>query len=561
MNLTKLVLCILLLGTSVGCKKKVLHEIPPEVVVPVIPPPVVPPVVVASDVVGKITVGYQAWFSAQGDGSPINAWWHWTQDWGQAPSITNIGIKSWPDVRDFTNTYQTAFSNLGNGQPAKLFSSFSTQTIETHFFWMKQYDIDVAALQRFNPNGVEGPVRDAITAKVKAAAETYGRKFYIMYDVSGWSNMQTEIKADWTSRMASYTQSTAYARQNGKPVVCIWGFGFSDDNHPWSAAACLDVINWFKDKGCYVIGGVPTNWRLSPAGQDSRPGYLSVYSAFHMLSPWMVGRIGEAADSDNFYTNINLPDLTYCKANGIDYLPCVLPGDLQERQRSHGDFMWRQFYNMTKLHSQGLYISMFDEYNEGNQIAKTAETQADVPLGSSFLALDEDGVECSADYYLRLTMDGAKMFKGNAPLRENRTTEVIPGKGLGVRPVPFGQVVGLKGHNGNFIGIQNGTDQLFCTNAVVGSSGQFSIVDAGGGKVALMNQGKYVSSEDGTQPVSCNRSSIGSWERFTWIINSDKTISLRGSNGKYLSALNGASAMTCSKTIVSLEEEFTVLVQ
>ncbi len=28
------------------------------------------------DVVGKITVGYQGWFSAAGDGSPVNAWGH-----------------------------------------------------------------------------------------------------------------------------------------------------------------------------------------------------------------------------------------------------------------------------------------------------------------------------------------------------------------------------------------------------------------------------------------------------------------------------------------------------
>ena len=28
-------------------------------------------------------------------------------------------------------------------------------------------------------------------------------------------------------------------------------------NHPLDAATCLDVINWFKGQGCYVIGGVP----------------------------------------------------------------------------------------------------------------------------------------------------------------------------------------------------------------------------------------------------------------------------------------------------------------
>ncbi|MEK8105066.1 hypothetical protein NKG94_07300 [Micromonospora sp. M12] len=65
-----------------------------------------------------------------------------------------------------------------------------------------------------------------------------------------------------------------------------------------------------------------------------------------------------------------------CAARGIDYLPCVMPGDLAGGHRKHGDFYWRHIYNMVRLGSQGLYVSMFDEYNEGNQIAKTSETQA-----------------------------------------------------------------------------------------------------------------------------------------------------------------------------------------
>jgi len=250
------------------------------------------------DVVGKITAGYQGWFACVGDGSPINAWWHWTQNWAQLPSPANNGIKSWPDVRDYTNTYATGWANLNNGQQARLFSSFSDQTVNVHFQWMQQYGIDCAALQRFNPNGSEGPIRDAITAKVRTAAETYGRKFYIMYDVSGWNNMQSEIKTDWTNKMKAYTASSAYAMQNGKPVVCIWGFGFNDNNHNFTAAACLEVINWFKGQGCYVIGGVPTWWRTAPADADSRQGFLDVYRAFNMLSPWMVGRIGDANGSD-----------------------------------------------------------------------------------------------------------------------------------------------------------------------------------------------------------------------------------------------------------------------
>jgi hypothetical protein len=373
------------------------------------------------DVVGKVTVGYQGWFACAGDGAPINGWWHWAQDWSRPPSPSNTGIKCWPDMRDFTHGYQTAYANLGNGQPATLFSSYDQQTVDTHFQWMSTYGIDTAALQRFNPTGGEGPTRDAMAAKVRSAAETHGVKFHIMYDVSGWTNMQSEIKTDWTSKMAAHTASPAYARQNGRPVVCVWGFGFDDANHAFSADACLDVVNWFKAQGCYVIGGVPTWWRTGD--RDSRPGFSDVYHAFHMLSPWMVGRIGSVSDADNFYNVATLPDLADCAAHGIDYQPCVLPGDVSARQRAHGDFMWRQFYNMCRAGVQGIYISMFDEYNEGNQIAKTAESQAWTPTDSGFLALDEDGTACSSDYYLRLTGDGGRMLKGQIALTPTRPTQ------------------------------------------------------------------------------------------------------------------------------------------
>jgi hypothetical protein len=372
------------------------------------------------DVVGKISVGYQGWFAATGDGSPINAWWHWSANKAQPPSPSNTGIVSWPDVREYTKTYQSGYANLGNGQPAKLFSSYDQQTVNTHFLWMQQNNIDTAALQRFNPTGSEGPIRDAMATKVRSAAESHGRKFYIMYDVTSWTNMQSEIKTDWTNKMKAHTASSAYAKQNGKPVVCIWGFGFNDSKRPWAAAPCLDVVNWFKAQGCYVIGGVPTWWRNG--NNDSRAGFSGVYHAFNMISPWLVGRIGSVSDADNFYNVATVPDLADCKANGIDYQPCVLPGAVTLRQRAHGDFMWRQFYNMVRAGVQGVYISMFDEYNEGNQIAKTAESSAWLPANSGMLALNEDGTACSSDYYLRLTGDGGRMLKKQIALTATRPT-------------------------------------------------------------------------------------------------------------------------------------------
>jgi len=377
------------------------------------------------DVVGKISVGYQGWFACIGDGAPINGWWHWSSNWSQAPSPSNNAIKAWPDMREYTKTYPTAYGNLGGGAAATLFSSYDQSTVNLHFTWMQQYGIDTAALQRFNPNTAEGPTRDAMAQRVRTAAETYGRKFYIMYDVTGWTAMQSQIKTDWTSKMSAHTASSAYARQNGKPVVCIWGFGFNDANHNFTAAACLDVINWFKSQGCYVIGGVPREWRTGVGG--SRAGFIGTYHALNMISPWMVGAIGNANDSNNAYNQFTVPDQADCNANGIDYQPCVLPGDVSGRQRAHGDFMWRQFYNMVHAGVQGIYISMYDEYGEGNQIAKTAENSTQQPSNSGLLALNEDGTACSSDYYLRLTGDGGRMLKGQIALTATRPTPPIAG--------------------------------------------------------------------------------------------------------------------------------------
>ncbi|MFC3505680.1 discoidin domain-containing protein [Micromonospora krabiensis] len=375
------------------------------------------------DVVGKITVGYQGWFSCPGDGAPIGGWWHWSRDRFQPPSPANTTIISWPDMREYAHGYSTAYPNLGNGQPAQLFSSYDQQTVDTHFRWMQEYGCDTAALQRFNPFGDEGPTRDAMTVKVRSAAERFGRKFYIMYDVTDWTAMQSQIKQDWTTKMSAYTASPAYARQNGKPVVCIWGFGFSEPSRPFTPEPCLDVVNWFKAQGCYVIGGVPTHWRRGV--EDSRPGFSEVYHAFHMISPWMIWRATTLQGLDDYYTNVNIPDLADCAAHGIDYQPCVMPGDLSAGHRRHGDFYWRHLYNMIRLGSQGLYVSMFDEYNEGNQIAKTSETQATTPAGAGIRALDEDGTACSADYYLRITADGGRMLKGQIPLTAVRPTPPV----------------------------------------------------------------------------------------------------------------------------------------
>ncbi|HZF00350.1 MAG TPA: autotransporter-associated beta strand repeat-containing protein [Methylomirabilota bacterium] len=387
------------------------------------------PVMAASppgDVIGKVIVGYQGWFSGQNDGSPNGNWSHYSNN-GLAPGSNNCILVSWPDVRDYTTLYQTAFANLGNGQPAKLPSPWDQQTVTVEFTWMQQNGIDGAALQRFaswvTPGSTRKAQDDGIATRVKTAAEATGRKFFIMYDMSGTGN----VTNDWTDTIVNtlhLTSSSSYAIQNGKPVVCLWGVA----NNTMSASNWLNTINTFKDMGCYVIGGVLHTWTGDTGGTNG-----PVYNACNCIQPWVIGSVGNMAAVDYAYVNHTVPDMAYCNAHGLDYQKSVAPGGVSDGSRYHGDLMWKQFYDAIRAGSEGIYISMFDEYNEGNQIAKTAENSSRVPTDAPAglnKGLDTDagntnGTPCTSDYYLRLTGDGGKMLKGQIALTSTRPTPLM----------------------------------------------------------------------------------------------------------------------------------------
>jgi beta-glucanase (GH16 family) len=123
---------------------------------------------------------------------------------------------------------------------------------------------------------------------------------------------------------------------------------------------------------------------------------------------------------------------------------------------------------------------------------------------------------------------------------------------------PIGQTITLKGFNNDYVSGENGTMPMNCNRPTASAWEQFLVVDAGGGKVALQSMGKYVSSENGTIPITCNRATFGAWETFTWGVNGDGTITLQGSNGKFVSSENGTQAMTCNRATASGWEAFGV---
>ncbi|CAG2170089.1 unnamed protein product, partial [Oppiella nova] len=348
------------------------------------------------DVVGKLTVGYQGWFGAKGDNSPHNSWIHWPHN-SDHPYKDHTNFEIYPDTREYTHTYQTGYANLGNGQPAKLFSAWDKQTVDTHFKWMKEVtilnNIDTAALQRFASAVKRDPIDlktlNGVADNVRAGAEAHDRKFYIMWDISNWNNFATEIIEDYDNNIKRLVSSKAYAHQNGKPVVCIWGFGF--DDRPQDTKGAIALIEHFKQQGLYVSGGVGTQWRTDTTA------WKDVFTKLDMLQPWTVGRYGNVKGAEDYKKTLEA-DHNTLKQHNIDYQPVLFAGSSwsnshpaskrNENPRVHGDFMWRQFVNVRELDIPSCYVAMFDEYDEGTAIAKAAENKSMIPTDQYFLTMD-----------------------------------------------------------------------------------------------------------------------------------------------------------------------------
>lgn len=378
----------------------------------------------ASRIDNKLICGYQGWFNALGDGSPVNGWVHWSETF--PPRTGSVNFELYPDISAYSSEelYNSDLATLGDGSRAELFTSYSKTVIDQHFQWMRDYGIHGVALQRFIEE-VRFPAfkqnRDSIASWVKNSAENHERLFYLMYDLSGMSGDRIAfLQDDWQKTLVEQlriTESPNYAHQDGKPVIAIWGLGFLE--REINAAQSLEIINWFKSEGYFVIGGVPTFWR--DGIRDSKPGFESVYAAFDMLSPWTVGRYSSLAEIDGYQETLIL-DKKYCDRKGILYQPVMFPGfawsnwntgPRNQIPRNGGDFLWKQAYNIRSQNISGAYLAMFDEYDEATAILPAADSYLQIPTDQYFLTTSADGRYHSSDFYMRLAGKISRLFLFN----------------------------------------------------------------------------------------------------------------------------------------------------
>jgi len=218
--------------------------------------------------------------------------------------------------------------------------------------------------------------------------------------------------------------SPRYLRHRGKPVVALWGFGFS--GRADTPAQALAAIRFFKAAGATVVGGVPAYWRTLDRDAQTNAAWAAVFRSFDVISPWSVGRYADDAGADNFAREVIAPDLVAAAAAGREYMPVIFPGfswhnlkagPLNQIPRRGGAFFWRQAGNAVAAGCPMIYGAMFDEMDEGTALFKLAPTSAQLPAQGTFVPLNIDGVNLPSDWYLRLAGEAGKMLRGEKPVQ------------------------------------------------------------------------------------------------------------------------------------------------
>jgi hypothetical protein len=380
---------------------------------------------------GKIMCGYQGWHAAEGDGAG-RGWYHWQGRNGFKPGSTNVDM--WPDVSELDpdERYATAFK-LADGKVAEVYSAQNPKTVARHFKWMADYGIDGVFMQRFtgevaNPSGLKQ--FNTVLNNARAGANLYGRTYAVMYDLSGQGAGQMQrVMDDWKNLIEKMqiTKDPAYLHHAGKPVVTIWGVGFSD-GRKYTLKECGELVDFLKSPAggsCTVMLGVPTYWRTLERDTVNDKELHEVILKADIVSPWTVGRFGKPQDAVNYAIKTAAGDLAWCKENKKEFLPVVFPGfswhnmnpRAQQNQipRLGGKFLWSQYAAMKKIGCTMIYQAMFDEVDEGTAIYKVTNNP---PVGESTFATYEG---LPSDHYLKLLGAAGKMLRG-----ETQWTDVMP---------------------------------------------------------------------------------------------------------------------------------------
>jgi hypothetical protein len=395
---------------------------------PAEPRPVEP--VDASSLDKKVTCGYQGWFRCPGDGSG-EGWVHWSRDARRLAPGT-LTFEMWPDTSELGKDERFAAPGFSHadGAQAYLFSSDNAATVRRHFAWMREHGIDGAWLQHFvvdlpgGPARARYPSRLRVLEHVRKAAVQTGRVWALAYDVTGMPAAKTfdVLTRDWKKMVDDkVTKDPRYLHHGGLPAVQVWGFYREGNGNSMTLDLANRLIDFFKAAGpyrAYLVGGGDWDWRR---GADKE--WQAMHRRFDAYMPWNVGNFAEDRKTGVKQASMGwwADDLREHRRQGVRWVPVAYPGfswdNLKKKPpgttnvpRRKGEFLWEQFHELARLGVSEVYVAMFDEVDEGTAIFKVLDAP---PRQAHFVGLEG----MPSDWYLRLVGEGARMLRGQRPVR------------------------------------------------------------------------------------------------------------------------------------------------
>lgn len=400
------------------------------------------PRVDSTSLTGKVMVGYQGWFNAEGDGAG-RGYNHWTANREQ-PAPGNVRVDMWPDLSEFpaAERFPTQFKHA-DGTRAEVFSSNRRPTVLRHFAWMEKHGIDGVFLQRFISSLARGTslaANNAVLENVRAGARRHGRVYALMYDLSSLKPGQADVLIkDWKKlrRDTRLTSDPNYLHHRGKPLLALWGCGFLDHDKPRpSLEDWRKIITFLKEDktsgGLAIMLGVPSQWRTLTRDSVTDPVLHELIALADVVSPWTPGRYRTPEAATTHAATVWQPDIAWLKERQIDFLPVAFPGfswhnmkpsdPFNAIPRLQGRFFWSQITAAKHIGADMLYVAMFDEVDEGTAIFKVTNTP---PVGKGVQFVTYEGLP--SDHYLRLTGLAGKVIRDEHPATEELPLSVPVG--------------------------------------------------------------------------------------------------------------------------------------
>lgn len=130
------------------------------------------------------------------------------------------------------------------------------------------------------------------------------------------------VRDDWNMLQATMKLSgdAAYLHHKGRPVVAVWGIGFSDDRK-CSLSECFALVKWLKSEGCTVMVGVPSFWRDGLRDSVDDPLLHEILKQADIISPWTIGRYRTPEEAQRLATQICQPDRLWCEQPTSIFFP------------------------------------------------------------------------------------------------------------------------------------------------------------------------------------------------------------------------------------------------